>query len=76
MKIRSNLRAGDALAQCQKERDYWKAQAEYMEALATAPVYPNPNPPSTTPPTTTTTTGSNCGWINGVYYADRSGVCG
>jgi len=73
MKIRSNLRAGDALAQCQKERDYWKAQAVYMEAIATAPVYTQP--PSTTPPTTTTT-GSNCGWINGVYYADRSGACG
>jgi len=74
MKIRSNLRAGDALAQCQKERDYWKAQAEYMESIATAPSYPQP--PSTTPPTTSTTTGSNCGWVNGVYYADRSGVCG
>ena len=72
MKIRSDIRAGDALAECQKQRDYWKAQAEYMEKIATSPA---PQPPSTTPPTTSTG-GSGCGWVNGIYFADRSGTCG
>jgi hypothetical protein len=71
MKIRSNIRAGDALADCQKQRDYWKAQATYMEKVATSTT---PKPP-TTPPTTPTTSVS-CGWVNGVYYGDMSGTCG
>ena len=77
MRVRSNIRAGDesqALKQCQQQRDYWKAQALNMEQIAKAPA---PKPPATTPPSSTTPTGgSGCGWINGVYYADQSGLCG
>ncbi|MBN1148971.1 MAG: hypothetical protein JXA78_17060 [Anaerolineales bacterium] len=72
MKIRSDIRAGDALAECQEQRDYWKAQADYMEKIATSPT-PTPTPPITPP---TSTGGSGCGWINGIYYPDRSGACG
>ena len=70
MKIRSDLRAGDALSECQKQRDYWKAQALRMEQIAKAPVpQPTPTPPTPTPP-------SYGGYIGGVYYPDRSGWCG
>ena len=72
MKIRSDIRAGDALAECQKQRDYWKAQAQYMEEIAKSPA---PKPPAPSPPTTSTG-GSGCGWVNGIFYPDRSGTCG
>jgi hypothetical protein len=70
MKIRSDIRAGDALRDCQKQRDYWKAQALRMEQIAKAPAtQPTPVPP-TIPPT------SGGGYVGGVYYTDRSGWCG
>jgi hypothetical protein len=70
MKIRSDIRAGDALRDCQKQRDYWKAQALRMEQIAKAPA-PQPTPvPPTIPPT------SGGGYVGGVYYTDRSGWCG
>ena len=74
MRVRSNIRAGNdaqAMKECQQQRDYWKSQALRMEEIAKAPSI---QPPATTPPTTTT--GSGCGWVNGVYYADKSGLCG
>jgi hypothetical protein len=73
MRIRSNIRAGNeaaALRKCQQERDYWKAEAERMEAIATSPTAPA----QPTTPTSTTTTVS-CGYVNGVYYPDMSGTC-
>jgi len=75
MKTRTNLRAGGmSLKECQKQRDYWKAQATQMEAIAKAPA-PKPvipvNPVNPVPATS-----SGCGWVNGVYYADQSGICG
>jgi len=70
MKIRSDIRAGDALSDCQKQKEYWKAQALRMEQIAKAPT-PKPTPvPPTTPPT------SGGGYVGGVYYSDRSGWCG
>lgn len=82
MKIRSDIRAGaDGLHNCQQQRDYWKAQAERMEAIAKGPGTWKPpvvnppvvNPPVVTPPSTTQPTG---GWVGGVWYGDRSGWCG
>jgi len=78
MKIQTNLRAGMNLQQCQRERDYWKAQAERMETIAKSPApQPNPYPPTPYPPQPTpqpvTPTG---GWINGIWYSDHSGWCG
>ena len=75
MRIRSNIRAGNneaaALRKCQQERDYWKAEATRMEAIATSPAAPAQ---PTAPPTSSTTTVS-CGYVNGVYYPDLSGTC-
>lgn len=74
MKIRSDIHAGAmTLHQCQVERDYWKAQAAKMEAIAKGPG-PNPNPPTPYPPQPTPKPGG--GWVGGVWYNDRSGWCG
>jgi hypothetical protein len=73
MKTRTNLRAGAMnLKECQRQRDHWKAQASQMEAIAKSPT---PKPPTPVTPTTPST-GSGCGWVNGIYYSDQSGVCG
>jgi hypothetical protein len=79
MKIRSNLHAGDALRDCQRQRDYWKNRAYQMEQVANGPdpIY-NPQPPyvpPTTPPTNPGTPGTG-GWVGSVYYGDKSGWCG
>lgn len=75
MKIRSNIRAGNALSQCQQQRDYWKARATEMEKIATSSKPPTPYPPYPPyyPPTPPVSGG---GYVNGVWYADRSGACG
>jgi hypothetical protein len=73
MKIRSDIHAGTtALQACQAERDYWKAQATYMEKIAKGPgntTQPPYYPPSPYPP-------SGGGYVGGVYYPDKSGLCG
>jgi hypothetical protein len=74
MRIRSNIRAGDqgsSLRQCQKERDYWKGQALRMEEIANSPAPVQP----TTPPSNTVAS-TSCGFVNGVYFPDKSGTCG
>lgn len=73
MKIRSNLHAGNALRECQQQRDYWKSMAMNMEQIANKPggITPQPQPqpqPQPNPP--------GGGWVGGVWYADRSGWCG
>jgi hypothetical protein len=80
MKIRSNIHAGDALSQCQQQRDYWKNKAYQMEQIASSskpkppippyypPYYPPYNPP--TPPI------ADGGYVGSVWYPDRSGSCG
>lgn len=72
MKIRSDIRAGDALSNCQRERDYWKGMAERMERIANGPApIPTPNPnPNPNPPS------PGGGWVGGVWYSDKSGWCG
>ena len=78
MKIRSDIHAGAMTRldqQCQAERDYWKAQANKMEAIAKGPgpnppYYPPYNPPTPKPPV------SGGGWVGGTYFPDRSGLCG
>ena len=72
MKTRTGLRAGEmSLKECQKERDSWKAQATQMEAIAKSP-----STKPLTPVAPPIVTGSGCGWINGLYYGDQSGICG
>jgi hypothetical protein len=74
MKIRSDIHAGTtALEACQAERDYWKAKATYMEQIAKGPGY-SPQPPYYPPSPSQPTSGG--GYVGGVYYPDKSGVCG
>jgi hypothetical protein len=77
MKIRTDIHAGDALRDCQRQRDFWKGRAFAMEAIANGPrpVYPQPQPlPQPQPqPQPVPATG---GWVGNVYYNDRSGWCG
>ena len=76
MKIRTNLSAGMTYTECDQQRDWWKQQAELMEQYATSS--------SMTPPAGLwfpTSGGGNYpssggGYVNGVYYPDKSGVCG
>lgn len=80
MKIKSNLSAGMTFAECDQQRNWWKEQAEMMEryfndrSLNPPAGLWFPCPPSTTPPTVPPTSGG--GWVNGVFFPDKSGVCG
>lgn len=76
MKIRSDIHAGMTFAECDKQRDCWKEQAALMEKYANGSgsvpsglQFP-PYVCSTTPPP------YNGGYVNGVYYPDKSGYCG
>jgi hypothetical protein len=73
MKIRSNVHAGDALSNCQRQRDFWKARAFDMERIAKAPTPTNPPQPQPLPQPNP---GPGGGWAGGVFYSDRSGWCG
>lgn len=76
MKIRTDIHAGaDPLTTCQQQRDYWKAMATKMEAIAKTPVTTNPNPPPQPTPYPPTPP-SGGGYVGGVWYSDRSGWCG
>jgi hypothetical protein len=77
MKIRTNILAGMTFAECDAQRSWWKQQAQLMEQYANNV---NAGPPSglwlasggtSVPPAT----GSG-GYVGGVYYPDKSGVCG
>jgi len=82
MKTRTGIHAGaaqpeaaiSALQACKQQKEYWMGQAQYMEnRLASChPSYPS-YPTYPTNPTYPTTGG---GYIGGVWYPDRSGLCG
>jgi hypothetical protein len=64
-------------AECDVQRDCWKQQAELMEKYANGSgsvpsglQFPPYVCSSTTPPP------SGGGYVNGVYYPDKSGYCG
>ena len=76
MKIRSNIHAGDALSQCQQQRDYWKNKAYQMEQIASSSKPQPPIPPYYPPYTPPTPPQTGGGWVNGVWFGDRSGYCG
>ena len=69
MKIKSDLHAGMTYAECDAQRNYWKnmAKSGYCTGYNPQPYPPAPYPPY--PP-------SGGGYVNGVYYPDRSGTCG
>lgn len=78
MKIRSDIRAGNALRDCQRQRDYWKGMAMDMEAIAnqSGGYNPQPQPQPLPQPTQPPTNPPGGGWVGGVWYGDRSGWCG
>ncbi len=78
MKIKTDLRAGLTFEQCDAQRNYWKQAAQSGNCNAVLrdmapPPPPTPVPPPTTPPSQGQ---SGCSWVNGIYYPDKSGVCG
>jgi|PlaIllAssembly_1097288.scaffolds.fasta_scaffold631727_2 hypothetical protein len=80
MKIRSDIHAGTTFAECDVQRDCWKKQAELMEKYANGS---SSTPPSGLqfPPYICTSSSyqpypSGGGYVNGVYYPDKSGACG
>lgn len=80
MKIRTDIHAGDALSNCQKQRDYWKAQAENMEWIAKNGSYkPQPQPypqPQPLPQPLPQPQPVGGGYVSGIWYSDHSGWCG
>jgi hypothetical protein len=75
MKIKSDVRAGatyTSYAECDQAQQYWRQQAQLMEQYANN-VKAGP-PTGLVLPTSILTTGG--GYVNGVYYPDKSGVCG
>ncbi len=88
MKTRTGIHAGaneptetiTSLAACKQQKQYWQNQAQYMQnVLATChtsyPSYPTyPSYPSYPSYPTYPTSGG--GYVGGVWYADRSGLCG
>jgi hypothetical protein len=88
MKTRTGIRAGanepetanSSLDACKQQKAYWQNQALYMENKAATchtsyPTYPTyPSYPSY--PTYPYYPASSGGYVGGVYYPDRSGLCG
>jgi len=87
MKTRTGIHAGDSqpeeaitsLQACKAQKEYWQGKAQHMEAVLAScyPSYPSyPTYPTypTYPSYPTSPTGG--GYIGGVYYPDRSGLCG
>ncbi len=85
MKTRTGIHAGanepeaaiSSLSACKQQKDYWQNMAQYMEnkAASCSPSYPTyPTYPSYPSYPTYPTSGG--GYVGGVWYADRSGLCG
>jgi hypothetical protein len=88
MKVQSNICAGITFEQCDAQRNYYKGLVQSGKCVANPyppqpyppyppqpyPPYPPqpypPYPPQPTPPP------SGGGYVNGVWYPDRSGTCG
>lgn len=75
MKIRTALSAGMTFDKCDQIRNYWKYMAQ-SGSCYTQPAPPpstgTPAPPQPTQPSYPTTSG---GYVSGVYYPDKSGIC-
>jgi hypothetical protein len=83
MKIKSDIHAGMTYEECDAQRNYWKNMAKSGSCAAYYPpatyyppstYYPPATyyPPTTYPPAPT----ASGGYVNGVYYPDKSGTCG
>jgi hypothetical protein len=69
MKVQSDIRAGMTYNECDAQRNSYKAlvQSGHCTGLLPNPPQPQPYPPYP---------GPGGGWVDGVWYGDRSGVCG
>jgi hypothetical protein len=77
MKIKCDVRAGatySSYAECDQAQKYWKQQAQLMEQYA-GNVKAGP-PAGLVLPSTPPGGNYGGGYVNGVYYPDKSGVCG
>jgi hypothetical protein len=81
MKTRTNIHAGadqlnlpNPLSVCQQQKEYWMNQYNYMQnVLANCSTHP-PAPVPVPVPVPGPVNGG--GYVGGVWYADRSGICG
>jgi len=77
MKVHSDLRAGMTYQQCDSQRNYYKSmvQGGHCGGYNPNPPYPPypPNPPN--PPYPPVPPSPGGGYVNGVWYPDRSGTC-
>ena len=73
MKIKSDLHAGITYAECDAQRSYWKNMVKSGYCTGYNPYPPSPYPPYPPYPPQPPSGG---GYVGGVYYPDRSGVCG
>ena len=75
MKIRTAISAGMTFEECDQVRNYWKYMAQSGPCnVQPTPPSPSPSPVPPTPPSPPNpNTGG--GYINGVWYADKSGIC-
>lgn len=78
-RIRNYWKQQSALMQqysktCIQPHGLFLPPAVYNNEPGIQPTPPTPPVPPTPPMPGPVTSG--CGWVNGIYYADRSGVCG
>jgi hypothetical protein len=72
MKIQTSLRAGMTYDQCDAQRNYVKGLVASGKCVV-GPYPPNPYPPYPPQPVPPSPSG---GYVNGVWYPDKSGTCG
>jgi hypothetical protein len=74
MKVKSDIRAGMSFEECDTQRNYYKSLVQSGRCVPNpnppGPYPPNPYPPNPYPPNP-----SGGGYVNGVWYSDRSGWC-
>jgi hypothetical protein len=85
MKTRTGIHAGandpeaalSPMQACKQQKAYWMGKAQYMENVLANCQTSYPSYPSyPTYPTTPTYPTSGGGYTGGVWYPDRSGLCG
>ncbi len=75
MKVQSNICAGMTYEQCDAQRNYYKNLVKSGKCVVN-PYPPNPYPPYPPYPPNPYPPSPGGGYVNGVWYPDRSGTCG
>jgi len=77
MKIQSNIRAGMTYQECDAQRNSYKSMVQGGHCTGYIPPQPYPPyPPYPPQPPYPPYPPSGGGWVDGVWFADRSGTCG